>query len=102
MNADAKIDAMFGKKASVALDHFILYLDRAAHGVNHATKFDDAAVSGALHNAAVMDRNGGVHQIATQCSQACQRSIFVGAGQPAVSNYVRDQNSGEFPASGQD
>jgi hypothetical protein len=72
----------------------------AQRSINHATKFDNAAVPGALHNAPVMDGNGGVHQIATQRSQARQRSILVTAGKPAVSDYVRDQYGGEFPGFG--
>ena len=47
-----------GRKASVALDHAVLHLDGAAHGVNHAAKLDDAAVAGALHHAAVMHGDG--------------------------------------------
>ena len=44
MNANAKLDAALGRQAGVALDHAILHLDGAAHGVDHAAKFDEAAV----------------------------------------------------------
>ncbi len=54
MNADAILDALFRRKAGVALDHAALYLDGAAHGVDHAAELDDQAVPGALHDAAVM------------------------------------------------
>ena len=64
MDADAKFDAFFGRQARVALDHAVLYLDRAAHRVDHAAELDDRAVAGALDDAAVMHRDGGVDQIA--------------------------------------
>ena len=51
MDADAKLDAAFGRQAGVALDHAVLHLDRAAHGVDHAAELDAAAVAGALDDA---------------------------------------------------
>ena len=47
-----------GGDASVALDHAVLNLDRAAHRVDDAAELDDAAVAGALDDAAVMDGDG--------------------------------------------
>jgi uncharacterized membrane protein YeaQ/YmgE (transglycosylase-associated protein family) len=48
MNADAKFDATVLRHARVALDHRVLYFDRAAHREDHAAKRDDrdVAVSG--------------------------------------------------------
>jgi hypothetical protein len=37
-----------------------LDLDRAPHGVDHAAKFDDEAVAGALDNPAVMRLDGRI------------------------------------------
>ena len=37
MDADAELDAAVRRKTRVALDHAVLHLDGAAHGVNHAT-----------------------------------------------------------------
>ena len=54
VNADAKLDAPLGRQARVALDHAVLHLDRAAHGVDHAAELDHAAVAGALDDPAVM------------------------------------------------
>ena len=64
MDADAKLDALVGRHASVALDDGSLHLDCAAHGVDHAAELDDAAVAGALDNAAVVGGDGGVDEIA--------------------------------------
>ena len=36
MDADAELDAALGRKTSVALDHAVLHLDGAAHGIDHA------------------------------------------------------------------
>jgi hypothetical protein len=54
MDADAELDPALGRKAGVALDHAVLHLDGAAHGVDHAAEFDEDAVAGTLHHAAVM------------------------------------------------
>ena len=64
MNADAKLDAPFRRHAGVALDEAVYHLDCAAHGVDHAAELDDAAVAGALDNAAVVGGDGGVDEIA--------------------------------------
>ena len=58
------------RQAGVALDHAALHFDRAAHGVDHAPELDDRAVAGALDDAAMMNRDDGVDEIAAQGSQA--------------------------------
>ena len=42
MDADAEFDAALGGQAGVALDHAVLHLDGAAHGVDHAAELDEA------------------------------------------------------------
>jgi hypothetical protein len=96
MNADTKFDALLGRQAGVALDHAGLHLDRAAHGVDHAPKLDDRAVAGALHNAPVMHRDDGVDEIAAKRSQPRKDTILVRAGEPAISDNVRDQDRREL------
>ena len=54
MNADAKFDALVGRDPCIALDHGVLHFECAAHGIDHAPELDDAAVTGALDDAAVM------------------------------------------------
>ena len=54
MNADAKLDALLERHASVALDHTGLDFDCAAHGVDHAAELDDAAVASTLDDASVV------------------------------------------------
>ena len=93
----AELDAALGRKASVALDHAVLHLDGAAHGVDHATKLDDAAVAGALDHAPMMHGDGGIDQIASERRAAAQGPLLVGAGKPAVSDHIRRKNGCEFP-----
>ena len=64
MDADAELDTPLGRQPGVALDHAVLHLDGAAHGVDHAAKLDERAVAGALDDAAVMRGDGGIDQIA--------------------------------------
>ena len=93
MNADAKLDAALGRQAGVALDRAILDLDGATHGVHHAAELDDCAVAGALDDATVMGGDGGVDEIAAQAPDARQRAILVSAGEPAVADNIRNQDS---------
>ena len=97
MDADAELDAAFGRQACVALDHAGLHLDGAANRIDHAAKLDDDAVPGALDDAAVMRCDGGVDQVATQAPQPRQRAILVRAGEPAVADHVRDQDRSDLP-----
>ena len=97
MDADPKLDAALRRKASIALDHAVLHLNGAANGIYHATKFDDAPVAGALHDAPVMRGDGGIEQIAPQPAQPSQCPFLVGASKPAVSDHIRRKNGCEFP-----
>ena len=102
MDADAELDAALGRKAGVALDHAVLYLDGAAHSVDNAAELNETSVAGALHHAPVMHGDGGIDQIAAERPQPRQRAILVRAGKPAVSDDIRGQNRREFPGLGHD
>ena len=85
------------RHSGVALDHAVLHLDRAAHGVDHAAKLDEDAVAGALDDAAMMGGDGGIDQVAAQTPEPRQRTVLVGAGEPAVADHVGDQDRRDFP-----
>ena len=75
MNADAELDAPVGRHASIAFDHAVLHLDRAAHGVDHAAELDERAVAGALDDAPVMRGDGGsIRSLRSPRSRARVRS----------------------------
>ena len=97
MDANAKLDTALRRQAGVALDHASLNLDRAAHGVDHAAELDEAAVAGALDDAAVMQGDGRIDQIAAQRPEPRQSAILVRARQPAIANHVGDKNRRNFP-----
>ena len=97
MNADAEFDALIGRDAGVAFGRAGLHLNRAADGVDHAAKFDEAAVAGALDDAPVMRSDRGIDQIAPQRSQPRQRPLFVRAGEPAVADDIGDQDRSDLP-----
>ena len=81
MNADSKDDALVGRETGVAVDHRALDLDRRADRVDHAPELDDGSVAGALDDAAVMERDGRVDEVAAQRAQTRKRSLLVGAGE---------------------
>ena len=85
------------RHAGVALDHAVLHLDRAAHGVDDAAKLDEAAVAGALDDAPAMRGDRGIDQIAAQHPQPRERSLLVGAGEPAVADNIGDQDRSDLP-----
>ena len=97
MNADAKLDPLLGRQAGVALGHAVLHFDCAAHGVDNASELDDAAVAGALDDAAVMGRYRWIDQIAAKASKTRERTLFIGAGEPAISDDIGDQDRGKLP-----
>jgi hypothetical protein len=96
VDADSELDATLGRKTGVALDHAILHFDGAADGINHATKFYDAPVAGALDHAPVMRCDGGIEQIAPQPAQPSQCPLLVGASKPAVSDHICRKDGCEF------
>ena len=80
MDADTELDAPLGRQPSIALDHAALHLDGAAHGIDHAAKFDKRAIACPLDDAAVMHGDGRIDQVASECPQSRQCAILVGAG----------------------
>ena len=100
MDADAEFDAALGRQASVALDHAVLYLDGAAHGVDHATKFDKRAIACPLHDAAVMHGDGRIDQVASERPQSRQCAVLVRTGESAISDHIRRKYRREFPGLG--
>ena len=82
--------------AGVALDHGALHFKCAAHRVDDAAELDDAAVAGALDDAAMMHGDCGVNQIASERAQSRQGSIFVCSGKPRIADHVGHQDRGQF------
>jgi hypothetical protein len=78
-----------GRQADVALDHRVLHFECAAHRVDDAPKLDDAAITGALDDAAIMYGDHGIDQIATLRSGSRQSSIFVRASELAIAPHPR-------------
>ena len=84
MDADPELDAAFGRKTSVALGHPVLHLDRAANGIDHATKLDDAPIAGALHYAPVVHGDGRIDQ---SLQRARRRASVRSSSEPASLLY---------------
>ena len=97
MNPDAELDAAIPRHAGVALDHRALQFGRETHRVDGAAKLDDRTVAGALDDPAVVDRDGGIDQIAAQRSQPREDAILVRSGQTAVAGDVGNHNRCYFP-----
>ena len=97
MDADAKFDPPFGRHSGAALDHAALHLDRAAHRVDHAAELDDPAVAGALDDTSVMGGDGRVDEIAAEAPKTRKGSVLVGAGKPAVTDDIGNQDRRELP-----
>ena len=74
----------------------ILHFDRGTHRVDHAAELDDCAVASALDDATMMGGDGWVDEVAAQAPDACQRTVLVSAGEPAVADNIRDQDGREL------
>ena len=97
MDADAELDAAIFRHSGAAFGHAGLHLDRATHGVDHAAKFDEEPIAGALDDAPAMGRYCWIDEIAAQPPEPRQRALLVGAGEPAVADDVGDQDRSNFP-----
>ena len=93
MDADPKFDALVRRDPSVALDHRPLDFNGAVHCVDDAAELDDAAVAGALDDAAVMHGDGRIDQVASERPQPRQNPVLVGSGKPANSRPRRTPRS---------
>ena len=96
MNTDAKFDALVGRDPCIALDHGVLDFDRAAHGVDHAAELDDAAVAGALDDAAMMHGDGRVDQVAAERPEPRQNPVLVRSGKSRIADHVGHQDRREL------
>jgi hypothetical protein len=96
MNADTELDPALGRHSGIAFDHRVLQFNGAAHRIDNAAEFDDAAVAGALDNAAAMHGDGRVDEIAAKRAKPGEDAIFVRAGEPAVADDVGHQDRYEF------
>ena len=96
MDADPKFDALVRRDPSVALDHRPLDFNGAVHCVDDTAELDDAAVAGALDDAAVVHGDGRVDQVAAQRPEPRQNPILVGSGKPRIADDVGHQDRGEF------
>jgi hypothetical protein len=70
MNADPEFDAALGRESGVALDEAVVHLDRAAHCVDHSAQLDEAAVPGALDDAAIIGADGRVDEVAGEAPRS--------------------------------
>ena len=53
-------------------------------------------LAGALDDAAVMQRNRGVDEVAPESPKASEDSIFIRTRKPRVADHVGDQDRGQF------
>jgi hypothetical protein len=94
---DAELDAALRRKTRVALDHSVLDLDCAPHCIYDASELSEDAIPSTLNDAAVLESNSRVDEVAAERTQSRKRPLLVGTGEPAVSGYIRRKNGREFP-----
>ena len=92
MDADPELDAAVLRHAGIALDHAVLHLDGAAHGIDHAAELDERSVAGAFDDAPVVHRDGRIDQVAAQCPHPRQGAVLVARSQPAEADDVGRQD----------
>jgi hypothetical protein len=64
----------------------------ATHRVDHAAIFDEKPVAGALDDAAFVNGDRRVDQVASQRPQSGERAIFVSCGETAKSNHISGED----------
>ena len=60
------------------------------HRVHYAAELHNGTITGALDDAAIVHGDYGINQIAADRPEPRQRTVFVRAGEPAVTDHVRD------------
>ena len=100
VDADAELDALIRRDSDVALDHRVLNLDSAAHGLDHAAKFDQRPVARALEHSAIMAGDRGIDEIGAQRPQPRKRTVFVRARHPTEADDVGGEDRRDFPSFG--
>jgi hypothetical protein len=86
-----------GRQVAVALlhnvlDHRPLDFDGAVFRIDDAAEFNDAAVAGALDDAAMMHGDGWVDQVAAKGPKPREDAIFVRASKTRVADDVGHQD----------
>jgi hypothetical protein len=69
----------------------------AADSVDDAAKLNQDAISRPLDDAAMVQSDSGVKQVAAKSTQPRKRPLLVGTGKLAVSGYIRRKNGRELP-----
>jgi hypothetical protein len=100
MNANAEDDAPVLGQADVTLGCSTLQFDHAPHCVDHAAKFGEKPVAGALDDAAFVNGDGRVDQVAAQRPQSGERAILVNRGETAESDDVGDEDRSDLSVFG--
>jgi hypothetical protein len=67
---------------------------------NHTAKPNEDAVAGPLNDAAMMQSDSWIDQVAAESAQPSERPLLVGTGNLAVSGYIRRRNGCEFSGLG--
>jgi len=97
MNANAEFDTAIFRYAGVAVDHRVLHLNGATHGVDHAAELDESSIAGPFEHAPIMYGDGRIDEIAAQSSEPRQGPILVNACQPTETNNVGGEDCRKFP-----
>src|SRR5271163_3334359 len=97
MNANPEFNTAIFRYAGVAVDHRVLHLDGAAHGIDHAAELHESSVAGPFEHTPVMYGDGRIDEIAAQSSEPRQGTILVNACQPAETDNVGGEDCRKFP-----
>jgi hypothetical protein len=98
MDADGELYPLILRHARISFDQAVLHFNRAPGRVDYAAELDDAAIAGALDDAAMMHGDGRVDQVAAQRPEPGEDAIYVCARKPGVADDVGDQDRGQFPS----
>jgi hypothetical protein len=74
--------------AAAGRRHAALHLDGTANSIDYASELDENAISRPLNDAAVMQSDCRIDQIAAKGAQPRKRAILIGASKSAISDHV--------------
>jgi hypothetical protein len=69
--------------------------DRASHRIDDTWKFYQHAVAGGLDEATLVLGDFRIEEFATQCSEAFEGAVLVGADQPRIARHIDREERGK-------
>jgi hypothetical protein len=88
VDADTKVDALVCRYTCIALSHATLHVDRAAHRIDYAEKFQQQAIARGLDDPAAVFGDLRINQLPPVGLQSRQGRAVVAAHMQGIAHHI--------------